>query len=148
MALPHGLTNFHRPHDLLYGHVTFQGYRHLTNSYCDFDTLPNSLSNGFDTDACSYCQLAESLILHCQAGIQLIPLMDLFQHRACIALLRKSLLQQSTCFHSCRSKVGAAFDDKYEARKVRSGKYSLVDLDSFSSPPVSPGASKPQPKPK
>lgn len=47
-----------------------------------------------------------------------------------------------------RSKVGAAFDDKDEARKVRSGKYSLVDLDSFSSPPVSPGASKPKTKPK
>lgn len=48
----------------------------------------------------------------------------------------------------CRSKVGVAFDNKDEARKVRSGKYSLVDLDSFSSPPVSPGASKPKPKPK
>ncbi|KAL3130720.1 Poly [ADP-ribose] polymerase 3 [Trebouxia sp. C0009 RCD-2024] len=47
-----------------------------------------------------------------------------------------------------KSKVGAAFDDKDEARKVRSGKYSLVDLDSFSSPPVSPGASKPKTKPK
>ncbi|KAL0037752.1 hypothetical protein WJX77_010894 [Trebouxia sp. C0004] len=44
-----------------------------------------------------------------------------------------------------RSKVGAAFEDKEGARKVRSGKYSLVDLDSFQSPPVSPGASKPNP---
>lgn len=49
---------------------------------------------------------------------------------------------------SCRSKVGVPFEDKEEARKVRSGKYSLVDLDSFLSPPVSPGASKPKPKPK
>ena len=45
-----------------------------------------------------------------------------------------------------RSKVGAAFEDKEEARRVRSGKYSLVGLDSFSSPPVSPGPSKPIPK--
>lgn len=45
----------------------------------------------------------------------------------------------------CRSKVGAAFEDKEEARKVRSGKYSLVDVESFQSPPVSPGASKPKP---
>ncbi|DBA71958.1 TPA: Poly [ADP-ribose] polymerase 3 [Trebouxia sp. C0005] len=44
-----------------------------------------------------------------------------------------------------RSKVGATFEDKEEARKVRSGKYSLVDLDSVQSPPVSPGASKPHP---
>ena len=44
-----------------------------------------------------------------------------------------------------RSKVGAAFEDKEEARKVRSGKYSLVDMESFQSPPASPGASKIKP---
>ena len=37
----------------------------------------------------------------------------------------------------CRSKVGAKFEDKDGAREVRDGKYSLVDLDSFESPPVS-----------
>ena len=36
-----------------------------------------------------------------------------------------------------RSKVGAKFEDKDAARQVRNGKYSLVDLDSFESPPVS-----------
>lgn len=55
---------------------------------------------------------------------------------------------QTCAIGLCRSKVGVAFENKDEARKVRSGKYSLVDLDSFSSPPVSPGATKPKPKPK
>lgn len=58
------------------------------------------------------------------------------------------LVSNACAIGLCRSKVGVAFDDKDEARKVRSGKYSLVDLDSFSSPPVSPGATKPKPKPK
>lgn len=48
-----------------------------------------------------------------------------------------------------RSKVGAAFEDKDSARQVRSGKYSLVDLDSFESvAPNSLAASKPKLKPK
>lgn len=58
------------------------------------------------------------------------------------------LFSNARAIDLCRSKVGVAFDDKDEARKVRSGKYSLVDLDSFSSLPVSPGAMKPNPKPK
>lgn len=42
--------------------------------------------------------------------------------------------------------MGAAFEDKHGARQVRSGKYSLVDLDSFSPPPTPSGASKPAAK--
>ena len=45
-----------------------------------------------------------------------------------------------------RSKVGAAFEDKDGARQVRAGKYSLVGLDSFESPPKAPGTDKPIPK--
>ncbi len=57
--------------------------------------------------------------------------------------LKISVQQHSVCCPLLfRSKVGAAFGDKDGARKVRAGKYSLVDLDSFESPPVSPGSNK------
>ncbi|DBB08231.1 TPA: Poly [ADP-ribose] polymerase 3 [Trebouxia sp. C0006] len=52
----------------------------------------------------------------------------------------------STSKSTNKSKVGAAFEDKDGARQVRAGKYSLVDLDSFESPPKAPGTDKPIPK--
>ena len=50
------------------------------------------------------------------------------------------------CMLRCRSKVGAAFDDKHGARQVRPGKYRLVDLASSFPPATSSGASKPAAK--